>query len=161
WDLDNNGTFGAVGPTVTFAAGDRDGTHNYTVGLSMSNSSTPTHVRVTVTNVAPTAQVIGPTVVFPGESNSFVVSATDPSRDDLGLFLYHVEWGDGSFEDLIDSAKGELIRHTYQAPGLYTVQLTAWDQDLGQSAPATLTVQVIGRRVATWRGASTFGANWS
>jgi hypothetical protein len=82
----------------------------------------------------------------PGTSSS----AIDPSPTDQSAgFIYTITWGDGTAVQIIPRSAGNgagvTLDHVYTAPGSYSVQVTAADQDsaAGPTAPAVVTVQTV------------------
>jgi Ca2+-binding RTX toxin-like protein len=100
---------------------------------------------ITVTAVAPTASITGPTDGYQGVScqpRTFTLGASEPSAADQAAgFAYAVNWGDGA-SDTLTGPSGTPATHVYISPGSYTVTLTATDEDGAQSAPVTLPVTI-------------------
>jgi chitodextrinase len=132
WDLDGNGGFERDGTQVT---------HTY-------DASGPVPVSVRVTNQDRTREVVTKTIMVTrrpsvdfsfaparpvvGRAVAFTESVSDPDGDPVTLAW---NFGDGT------QATGSAPRHSYGAPGSYTVVLTARDAH-GATASAFRTVQV-------------------
>jgi len=92
WDCDNNGVFevSVTGPTDATCAFDDEGT--YTVGLIATDASgadsAPATATVTVSNVAPTLVLSGPTATDEGTGVFYAATATDPSGADSANLTY-------------------------------------------------------------------------
>ena len=89
---------------------------------------------VTVNNVAPTiTNLTGDSTVNEGDTVNFTASATDPGNDTI---TYTWDFGDGS-----ETAEGAEASHIFSDNGIYSVTLTAQDEDGGETAQ-TLEVTV-------------------
>jgi hypothetical protein len=121
--LDDNGTY-----VVTLTATDKDG------GVGTTRTT------ITVDNVAPTADVSGPTDGVRGQARTFTLTASDPSTfmDQAAGFTFAINWGDGSTQT-VSGPSGTTVSHVYTASGGYTVQVTATDKDQGTGAAVTAT----------------------
>lgn len=91
---------------------------------------------VTVANVVPTLTLSGAASVTDDQDFVLDLDSSDPGQDTLSGWL--ILWGDGSSSPL-DAAAGSLA-HRYAAPGDYTVQATATDEDGSYSTSTTVTV---------------------
>jgi len=108
----------------------------------LSDSET---ILVSVTNVAPTVAIAGPTGGYRGELLSFTFSATDPSSVDQGAsFSYAIDWdGNGTVDQtVLGPASGVNVSHQYFASSNYTLRVRATDKDGGQGPQATQGVNV-------------------
>ena len=88
---------------------------------------------VTVANVAPSLTLAGAASVTDDQDFVLDLASSDPGQDTLTGWTIH--WGDGS-SSALGAATGSLA-HRYAAPGDYTVQATATDED-GSYSTATL-----------------------
>lgn len=105
-----------------------------TVTLRIDDRTTP-----------PVAQVTGPALAVPGQTLTFVVSATDASpADQAASVTYTIDWnGDGrQTERVTGSAVGMQVVHTFSATGTRNVKVTATDQDGDTSPAASVSVDV-------------------
>jgi len=90
-------------------------------GLTASANHT-----ITVSNVPPSdVSIIREGSLVVGEKSTFKGSAFDPGADEL---TYRWEFGDGA------TAEGQIVTHTFQAEGGFTVTLTVTDDDGGVGA---------------------------
>jgi hypothetical protein len=168
WDVNGDGKFEdayGVSPTLTWAR---------LVALGIDDGRTPTspstfavRVRVsdglhqpvtsdpttlTVTNVAPTVTVTGPSLGLVDQVITFTFTATDLSPVDQnvtpgvlnsGVFTYDINWdGNGSFEDTRTAGSVLTVERVYRSASANTVQVKVTDKDGGTSAPTTLQFQV-------------------
>ena len=131
---------------VTFS----DGLSTSTVSVQVKDSydavSNLASIEVDVANVAPTADVSGPTDGFQGvrgQTRTFVLSATDPAApDEAAGFTFSVDWGDGSAPDVFSGPSGTQAGHAFSAAGSYTILVTATDKDGGVSDPVTQSIAI-------------------
>src|SRR5262249_27010936 len=102
-----------------------------------------------VGNIAPTANVSGPTTGNVGDTFSFTLSAADPSTADTTAgFSYTVHWNDGTPDTTVSLTAGDVtVTHAFTLPGDHTFTVTAADQDSNVSNPASHTVDVSGAAV--------------
>lgn len=112
-----------------------------------SSASTPATIQVTVTNVAPTASIDGPTFGVRGQTRTFTLGVDDASPTDQAAgFRYVVTWGDGTPDTIIDptagNGSGVPLDHVFAATGTYTIQVTAFDKDGAASPVATRVVDI-------------------
>ncbi|WP_154673826.1 PKD domain-containing protein, partial [Singulisphaera acidiphila] len=141
WDLDNNGTYEAVGQTVASTFLDNG---IYIVNLRVTDSAGQVALAsatVNVANVAPTASVSGPYNATAGKAITLTGAATDPSPIDTAAgFIYTWNFGDGTPNI---SGKGLTNpSHVYAKPGTYTILVTATDKDNATSPAASTIVNV-------------------
>jgi len=96
-----------------------------------------------------TADVTDPT--YSSGQVGLTVSAVDgPGGNQAAGFIYNVNWGDGTAQNpditsvprSADNGSDVPLSHTYANPGVYTVSLTAIDQALEVSPPATAVIVV-------------------
>jgi PKD repeat protein len=132
WDFgDGSTTSGTLTPTHVYCD---NGV--YTVTLVVSDDAGhwgQDTMRVTVDNVAPTANAGADQTVDEGDTVSFSGSATDPGTCDTQTFGW--DFDDGG------TASGPSPTHVYCDNGVYTVTLTVTDDDGGVDTD-TLTVTV-------------------
>jgi uncharacterized repeat protein (TIGR01451 family) len=122
----------------------------YSVGVTVTDNhglSDSATTSVVVNNVAPTAGVSGPSAGVRAQTQTFSLSALDPSPvDQAAGFVYSIDWGDGSPIQIIartpGNGSGTTADHVYTVSGTYTVSVTATDKDNGTSAAATQTIVI-------------------
>ncbi|MGY3439856.1 MULTISPECIES: PKD domain-containing protein [unclassified Marinovum] len=134
WDLDNDGTYEAVGQTVSF-----DGTDDAVVTVAVlteddDGGAGTASTDVTVNNVAPTVVAGADQVIDENDMITLAATFTDPGT--LDTHVVSVDWGDGSA-----AGSGLTGSHTYLDDGVYTVTVTVTDDD-GGIGDDTLTVTV-------------------
>ena len=94
-------------------------------GVELSRAFSDAQLTVTVSDVLPTLSVVGATsavMSLDGTPYRIALSATDPGNGQIDSWT--VAWGDGSKDTYGSDA---LPAHFYQAPGRYTVSVTALD----------------------------------
>jgi hypothetical protein len=161
WDVNGDGTFGdatGVAPTLTWAQltalGINDGPATFHVKVRVSDGHpggtvTSSAVTLTITNVAPTGSISGPSDVTRGVARSWTFGATDPSSiDQAAGFTFSIDWGDGT-SSTVSGGSPQSPLHTYAHVGVFTVAMTATDKDGGTSAAVTRTVTVGGAEVVS------------
>lgn len=137
WDFGDGTT--ETGVNLTEVSHEYDDDEQRTVRLTVNDGddSSSDTLRVTFTNLAPTANAGAP--IFQREEGSevrFQGEGTDPGNDEL-VFTWDFGDGDG------DSAVGlNRPRHTYVDEGNYQVELVVDDQE-GGTATDTTVVEVI------------------
>lgn len=152
WDLDADGTFDdaiGVNPTIDWLdlinLGISDN-GSFTISLRVDDGQgavVEADAALTVANAAPVASITGRPRWVPGVELNLSLRATDPSPDDeAAAFNYTVNWGDGTPNEIIVGTANEQAAHTYDAVGLYTVEVTATDKDAGVSAIATHGIEI-------------------
>lgn len=140
WDFNYNGSafnVDATGPNPTTRY--PDGPATIIVALRVTDdrgASRLATTRVTVENVAPTADAGGPYTGVAGSPIEMAGSATDPGKIDQPGLTYRWDFGDGT------TGKGLFASHIYAQPGTYTAKLTVKDKDGGRGSD-TATVEVI------------------
>ena len=98
---------------------------------------------ITVTNVAATVTITGPSTAAVGVPVTLEVGADDPSAADMaGTFSYTVDWGDGSPAVTLTGPADPPVTHTYTAAGTFTVSATVTDPDGSTSEPLPFTMTV-------------------
>ncbi len=143
WDLDNDGEHDdAVGATPVFSAAGLDGPTSVTIRLQVTDddgASDVTTITITVTNVAPTADIGGPyTVTEGGTVQLDAGGSTDPGGDTLTY-----EWdfdGDGQYDDAV-GATPDFSVAGLDGPMTVTVGLAVIDDD-GVGTSATVEISV-------------------
>jgi hypothetical protein len=129
------------GMSATLAHDDGPATVNVTVSARDSDGGTGTDtLRVTVRNVAPTADAGADQTAAWGVPVAFAARADDPSRADQAAgFPAGWRFGDGG------AADGLSVSHAYEAPGRYDAGVTVADKDGGRAEDA-VAVTVTKRR---------------
>jgi PKD repeat protein len=114
----------------------------YSLSLTVTDRAGQSHTATTTVEVRagdpPMAHITGPAVVdetFASGGQWTVAFDASESSDDLGIFSYGWDFGDGT------TGTGVHPTHAYMAPGTYTVMLTVTDH-AGQQTTTTLTVIV-------------------
>lgn len=158
WDVNGDNVFGdasGIAPVLNWsqltALGIADGLASFNVrvrvddGLGHSLTSSP--VALTLNNVAPSADVTGPTNVLRGQSTSFNLSAVDPSSvDQAGSFVFQIDWnGDGIYDETTAAGlANQSVSHVFAANAALNVRVRAVDEDGGVGATVTLPIVVSG-----------------
>ncbi|OVE78554.1 hypothetical protein BVY01_05130 [bacterium I07] len=94
------------------------------------------NLKVTVSNVAPTANAGGPYTGTVNQSIQFNGSATDPGSADTHIYTWDLD-DDGEFDDYV----GRNPERTFASGGTYTVSLKVTDNDGGSDTDkATVTI---------------------
>jgi hypothetical protein len=96
-----------------------------------------------------TAHITDPTYAA-GQVGLTVSAADGPGGNQAAGFIYNIDWGDGTAQDpditsvprSAGNGTGVPLSHTYASPGVYTVSLTAVDEGLRVSPPATAVIVV-------------------
>lgn len=115
--------------TITVKVTDKD---------SASNSDTD---EVTVTNLDPSLSISAPEGGALYTVNAVVnlsASLTDPSS--LDPLICSINWGDGATESGILAEGVCTASHIYPAAGVYTIQMTGMDDDLGSMTETVMVV---------------------
>ncbi|UCE37261.1 MAG: hypothetical protein JSW00_17580 [Thermoplasmata archaeon] len=112
---------------------------------------------ITVNNAAPTIEPFGPFTVYRGDPLTIDANATDLGSDDLtftwefesGPTIMNLYYNDGVGLDPYPSPWGifpfsrtDTVQHTYDAIGIYTINLTVEDDDGGISYYTTTIVVI-------------------
>jgi hypothetical protein len=88
---------------------------------------------INIAITTPTVNITGPANGVRGQSQTFVVTATDVSADDRAAGVtYYIDWGDGIIETTASSpnnGSGVSAAHVYDVVGAYEIQMMATDQD--------------------------------
>ncbi|HXG09859.1 MAG TPA: LamG-like jellyroll fold domain-containing protein [Gemmataceae bacterium] len=143
WSVTRDGVLFASGTEADFTfTPDDNGVYVVTLAVTDDDGAVGTaEVRITVTNVAPTARITGPTNGVRGQALTFTLGASDVSpADEAAGFIYTVDWGDGTAVQTF-AGSGLSVDHVFREAGSWTVRVTATDKDGGVSAVATVTVQ--------------------
>ena len=104
---------------VTLTVTDKDGGTSSTSDAFLVQDAPPTSV-----------QIVNPSITSSGQV-SFSANMTGPSTGDQAADGYTINWGDGTAATNVaataNNGNGSLVlpSHTYAAPGLYTITLTA------------------------------------
>ncbi len=145
WDFDYDGInfdADATGATTTFSAANLDGPTSRTVALRVTDDDGATHVmisQVDVTNVAPSATLVGPQIAVVGQPLSFAIDLSDPGAADTHRAIW--DFGDGTIVESPVTGTSGVASHSYGAPGSYNVTVTVIDDDGGSTSTAmTVTV---------------------
>ena len=138
WDFDGDGFDDAVGTAVTFDLVGQDGT--FTVRLRVTDSGSLIAIdstTVTVTNVAPTIDVLGTDSPQPeAAATTLQVSASDAGW--LEALTATVDWGDGTppvplpaaVENVRpDATLTATVTHVYGDNGSFTIEVCVSDDD--------------------------------
>jgi hypothetical protein len=110
--------------------------------IDKDGATTSSAFEVNVENVAPIAEVNGPSSAVRGQARTFVLSAIDTSPvDQAAGFTFSVDWGDGTAQEA--AGLGDLaVEHIFTEAGDYTIIVTAIDKDGGVSEVATHSISV-------------------
>ena len=136
WGLVNGG--GVLGPTGVFTAGLPAGTFANTIGMAVTTTASPVTGRATVTinDLAPTANISGPTTVAEGSQIGLTGSGNDPNGLPV-TFSWDLN-NDGSFE-----TAGASTNFSGLDDGTYTVRLRTLETGgAGLSTVVTRTLTV-------------------
>jgi hypothetical protein len=115
--------------TITLEIKDKDGASNGVTG------------EVTVANLAPALVLSAPqsgTLYTVNATANLSASLTDPSSSDT--LTCSIDWGDGVTAAGTMSAGGCMASHAYPATGVYTIQVTGTDDDLGSKTETVMVV---------------------
>lgn len=123
----------AVGGSKTYAD---DGTYTITLTAIDEDGNYSISRTVTVLNVAPTLLITVPSSANEGSSFAIGFSGTDAGSDTISSYL--IDWGDGITRSLSGSATS--ASKTYADNGVYTITLTAVDEDGSYVTTRTMTV---------------------
>jgi Ca2+-binding RTX toxin-like protein len=108
-------------------------------------SATRTFI-ITVESAPPTAGIAGPNNGAPGQPRDLALRARDVAADQAAGFTYAIDWGDNGPVQFVAPTAGNGavtgVNHIYPTAGIYSVRVTATDQDGASSAPVTHTIQV-------------------
>lgn len=140
---------------ITWLAPDSSGEDLYLVTVIATDNGSPamsgeTTLEITVQNVAPTADVTGPTLTAIGMNQQFVLTANDPSSADQAAgFTFDIDWdGDGAVDQTVEGQSGASVTHQFATAGQHQVIVTATDRDGAVSSTDTLTVNVLAQAFA-------------
>jgi len=139
WDWDNDGSYdeSTTSPTITHTWSDD---HSGTIGLKVTDNQDLSDIdtaKVTVNNVAPTADAGPDQTVDEGDTVNFEGNFTDPGWLDTHTATW--DWGDGTGDPGVlteennppDSTGNITGSNAYGDNGVYTVNLTVSDDDGG------------------------------
>jgi autotransporter-associated beta strand protein len=164
WDLDGDGTFGETG-AINAPFGDEIGTmptftdpeagatptvHNIVLRVSDgTNTAADINTTVTVSNVAPTAGLTGPSLVIPSLEFDFTVLAADPSIADTAAgFTWEIDWDYNTttmafdVDESVVGSSSQTVPHEFDTLGNFTVAARAIDRDGGVGGVVILPVAV-------------------
>jgi len=115
---------------------------NYSLKYSGTYAFGAETLNVTFGGAAPTTSITGPTSGRVNKNYIFDVSAVDPQRDDVYLY---VEWGDGTNTDWLgpyDSGEVIQVSHSFPERINYTIKVKAKDIDdnEGKEQPHLITM---------------------
>ncbi|HEX2202511.1 MAG TPA: DNA/RNA non-specific endonuclease [Longimicrobium sp.] len=138
WDFGDGTTGEGVRPTHVYADNG-----SYVVKLTVTDpygAESEATTSVTVFNVAPQVTAIAGATLLPGETYRVDGAFSDPGADQ---WTATVDYGDGSgAQPLALEGQSFSLRHTYAAPGTYTVEVTVRDDD-GDASTRTAVVTVL------------------
>jgi hypothetical protein len=163
WDFDANvdtdgdgnttNDVNALGPTPAHIYGD-NGVYIVTLNVTdMYGSYSVDTCNITVNNLLPIINLLGPFTVEEGESFIIDTTADDPGSDDL-TFIW--SWGDGTSDNItvyynngmgndpypspngtFPFSKTDMVWHIYEKCGIYLLNVTVVDDDGGISVYST------------------------
>lgn len=101
------------------------------VTLDDLNYTTSVGFMVTVTSVAPSASIVGPSSGVRGEPLSFSLGASDPSAADTAApVLFLIDWdGNGTVDQTAGGVGGTVVTHAFSGTGTFQVHVQARDKD--------------------------------
>lgn len=136
WTAGDTWHAGVVGVALQHDYG-AAGSYLITVEVTDDEASTATDTdTVVLVNLPPV-----PTLTV-DDTDGLTVTVTPSATDDGSVADLTIDWGDGSTDDT-GCADGVPVEHTYAAGGLYTITLTATD-DEAATADDTAEVDVVG-----------------
>lgn len=147
WSVTKNGNAYTTGNVSDFSF-TPDDSGIYVVSLTVTDddggSDTAAPQTVTVTGVAPTVSITGPSVVVLSEPAEFTLTATDPgAADQAANFTFKIDWdNDGTVDQTVVGPSGTKVTHAYLQFGPKTISVTATDKDNQVSTPQTLNITV-------------------
>ncbi|MEW5801302.1 MAG: PKD domain-containing protein [bacterium] len=117
----------------------------YTVTLTVTDDdgsvSAVSH-DITVTDLAPTASLMGDTLVLVDDLAHYTAGHTDSNPDDIVLYEWDWNYNGTNFQPSLD--EGQIQNHAWAAPGTYAVAVRITDED-GDTDVAFLSVTVRSR----------------
>ena len=129
WDFGDQKS--GTGVTTTHIYDD-DGTYNVCLTVTDSNGASSTQcTTATIANVAPAVEPISAPLnpVQLGVSIDAQASFADAGTADTHTAVW--DWGDGNSDTIDPETSPSLTSHTYDTPGVYTIDLTVTDDDGG------------------------------
>jgi len=148
WDFDSDGIYD-TNSTSSNITHTWDDDYNGTVTLRVTDDDDLTNVnttQVTVNNVPPIVEVGPAQEALVYDVVTFNRSAVDPGTNDT--FTFEWDFGDGTNLTHVDLGPGsanDVVTHTYNETGNYTVTLTVTDKDEGIGVD-TIDVAIHGAR---------------
>lgn len=149
WDVNGDGVFGdatGANPLLTWSdlqmLGINDGpnaaTYNVRVQVTdvMMGVSVSAPTALLVQNTLPVASISGPTNVVTYFSNTYTLTASDPSSvDQAATFTFKIDWnGDGVNDQTVTGLSGMTVAHIFQTTGPQNIKVQAIDKDNGVGA---------------------------
>ena len=134
FDLDNDGTYDIIDSTQSFVTQlyTENKRQTITAQIKDKDGGLSTYATdVVINNVAPTLAVSGAPSAFAGQVYTIDLSAIDPGEDTIISWI--INWGDGTSSTLPGTAA--QAAHIYGAPGVYTINAAATDDDSSASNP--------------------------
>lgn len=149
WDVNGDGNFGdatGANPLLTWSdlqmLGINDGPNadfyyvraQVTDALMGVSVSSPTSL--VVGNTPPNASISGPTDVVTYFSNTYTLTASDPSSvDQAATFTFKIDWnGDGVNDQTVTGLSGMTVAHVFQTTGPQNIKVQAIDKNNGVGA---------------------------
>jgi ELWxxDGT repeat protein len=156
YDFTNDGDFDDPGEALDVSSASwsyvfpDNGVYSVTARIADKDGDfTDYSTTVTVSNVVPSAGVLGPGIAVPGQPLIYQLTAADPSPADRASgFSFVINWGDGTPSQIIDPSPdngfGTLVRHVFveSSAGSYSISVVAVDKDGGVSSTATQSTTV-------------------
>src|SRR5205823_13231518 len=98
---------------------------------------------INVQAMQPTAGISGPSAGVPGQPLAYTLIANESGLPAETMYVFSVQWGDGSPGQTFSGPAGTQASHVYVAPGSCTISLTATDPNGDVSIPTSLAVSII------------------
>jgi PKD repeat protein len=157
WDFDYDGVsfdVDATGPNVSYSAVGLDGPGTRTVALRLRDNlggySNVDTAAVHITNVTPSAVIVGPGSALEGDTVTFGGTFTDPGGPADGAYTYSWSVAADNGQSVPGASGTVAVDPGFAVPdfsftasddGIYTVTLTVTDKD-GESAAVSHTLRV-------------------
>lgn len=143
-------TINAQTGAIHWTPSDAEGDDVYLVTVIATDNGSPamsdeSTFAITVSNVAPTARITGPSDVMRGQAAQFTLTANDPSAVDRAAgFSFEIDWeSDGVVDEVIVGPSGTVVPHVFSAAATFNISVVAYDKEDAASAPATTSTRVI------------------